>query len=132
MSDLPPVRPATPDAPLPAAGTRAPLSVLDLLGFLCVLFAAGTLAVWGFTAWDMPWNIVVGIAAPLGALVIWALFVSPRAVLRVHPFVRGLVELLLALSATIVWWSAGQAWIGLGFGVVAVVVGVLAGRQRLA
>lgn len=131
MSDLPPVRPATPEAPRPA-GTRTPLSVLDLLSFLCALFAAGTLAVWGFTAWDMPWNIVVGIAAPLGALVIWGLFVSPRAVLTVHPFVRGLVELLIALSATIVWWSAGQAWVGLVFGVVAVVVGVLSGRRRLA
>lgn len=130
MSDLPVVRPEQPAAPLPA-GTRAPLSALDVLSFVCALFAVATLAFWGFTAWELPWNIVFGIAAPLATLIVWGLFASPRAVIRVHPFVRGLVELLIYLSATIAWWSAGQAWIGLGFAVVAVVVGVLAGRPRL-
>ncbi|GAB2697924.1 membrane protein YdbS with pleckstrin-like domain [Microbacterium marinum] len=130
MTDLPTVRPEKPAEPLPA-GTREPLSAIDVLSFLSALFAVGTLAFWGFTAWDAPWNIVVGIAAPLGALVLWGLVVSPRAVLRVHPFIRGLVELLIALSATIAWWSAGQAWIGLGYGVVAVIIGVIAGRKRL-
>jgi hypothetical protein len=131
MSDLPAVRPEKPAEPLPA-GTRAPLSALDLLSFACALFAVATLAFWGFTAWEMPWNIVMGIAAPVGALVLWGLIVSPRAVLRVHPFVRSLVELLIFVAATIAWWSAGQTWIGIGFGVVAVTVGVLTGRRRLA
>jgi len=130
MTDLPTVRPEKPAEPLPA-GTREPLSAIDVLSLLSALFAVGTLAFWGFTAWGAPWNIVVGIAAPLGALVLWGLVVSPRAVLRVHPFIRGLVELLIALSATIAWWSAGQAWIGLGYGVVAVIIGVIAGRKRL-
>jgi len=140
MSELPHVRPERPAEPAPAAtapaatGTTATserLSALDLLSFLCTLFAVASLAIWGFTAWDLPWNIVFGIAAPLATLLVWGLFASPRAVIRVHPFVRGLVELLIYLSATIAWWSAGQAWIGLGFAVVAVVVGVLAGRRRL-
>jgi hypothetical protein len=131
MSDLPAVHPEKPAEPLPA-GTRAPLSALDLLSFACALFAVATLAFWGFTAWEMPWNIVMGIAAPVGALVLWGLIVSPRAVLRVHPFVRSLVELLIFVAATIAWWSAGQTWIGIGFGVVAVTVGVLTGRRRLA
>ena len=34
------------------------------------------------------------------------------------------------LSATIAWWSLGQAWIGLAFAVVAVTTGVIAGRRR--
>nr|BFF08859.1 hypothetical protein GCM10025699_01620 [Microbacterium flavescens] len=63
---------------------------------------------------------------------VWALFVSPRAVFAVHPFVRALVELLVYASATIAWWSMDQAWIGLGFGVVAVTIGVIAGRRRFA
>ena len=66
------------------------------------------------------------------ALVVWGLFVSPRAVIPTHPFVRALVELLLYATATIVWWSGGQAWIGLAFAVIAVVVGLVAGRRRLA
>ena len=129
MSETPRVSPAKPAEPAP--GTRAPLTPLDLAAFVCELVAFGSLALWGFVAWSFPWNIVVGIAAPLVALLIWALFVSPRAVFAVHPFVRALVELLVYAAATMAWWSLGQAWIGIAFGVVAVTVGVLAGRRRL-
>lgn len=130
MSETPNVRPAAP--PSPEAGTRAPLSAIDILAFVCELFAFASLAIWGFAFWPFPWNIVVGIAAPVVAILIWALFVSPRAVLAVHPFVRALVELVVYASATIAWWSMGQPWVGLVFGVVAVTIGVLAGRRRLA
>lgn len=131
MAELPRVRPEVPAEPLPA-GTRAPLHAMDLLAFVCELFALGTLALWGFTAWALPWNIVAGLGAPLLAILVWALFVSPRAVVRVHPFVRALVELLVYAAATIAWWSMGQAWVGLVFGVIAVTAGLLAGRRRLA
>jgi Protein of unknown function (DUF2568). len=136
MAELPTVRPSAPDQPNPTAadlpaGTRTPLDAVDILAFLCELFAIGTLAVWGFTAWAFPWNIVIGIAAPLAAILLWAMFVSPRAVFSVHPFVRALVELLVYASATIVWWTSGSAWIGLAFAVVAVTVGLVAGRRRL-
>ncbi len=124
------VRPEAPAEPLPA-GTRPALTAVDLLAFVCELFAFATLAIWGFVAWPLPWSIVAGIGAPLVAILAWALFVSPRAVLRVHPFVRALVELLVYASATIAWWSMGQPWIGLVFGVIAVTVGVIAGRRRL-
>lgn len=128
MSD--PVTPAPPAEPAP--GTRAPLSAIDILAFLCELFAIASLAIWGFVSWQFPWNIVAGIGAPLLAILVWALFVSPRAVIPVHPFVRAIVELLVYAAATIAWWSMGQAWTGLIFGVVAVTIGVIAGRRRLA
>ena len=130
MSDSPHVRPAKPAEPVP--GTRAPLSAIDILAFLCGLLAFASLAIWGFVFWPFPWNIVVGIAAPVVAILVWALFVSPRAVLAVHPFVRALVELLVFVSATMAWWSMGAPWIGLGFAIVAVTVGVIAGRRRFA
>lgn len=129
MPDTPNVTPAKPAEPAP--GTRAPLSAVDLLAFLCEIVAFGTLALWGFTMWPFPWNIVMGLGAPLVAILVWALFVSPRAVLAVHPFVRALVELLVYASATVAWWSMGNAWIGAAFGVVAVAIGVVAGRRRL-
>lgn len=122
---------ATPAAPL-APGTRAPLSATDVLAFVCELFAFVSLAIWGFALWEFPWNIVAGIGAPVLAILIWALFVSPRAVFAVHPFVRAVVELLVYVSATIAWWSLGLVWVGLIFGVVAVTAGVLAGRRHLA
>ncbi|WP_243077114.1 YrdB family protein [Microbacterium sp. SS28] len=130
MSEMPHVRPVPPAEPEP--GTRAPLSAIDILAFVCGLFAFGSLALWGFAMWQFPWNIVVSIAAPVLAILVWALFVSPRAVFAVHPFVRALVELLVYATATMAWWSMGQPWIGLGFAIVAVTVGVIAGRRRFA
>lgn len=116
----------------PAPGTRAPLTAIDLLAFVCELFAFASLAIWGFAAWPFPWNIVAGVGAPVLAIAVWALFVSPRAVLAVHPFIRAIAELLVYLAATIAWWDLGLAWVGLVFGVVAVTVGVIAGRRRFA
>ncbi|KAA9111326.1 YrdB family protein [Microbacterium rhizomatis] len=136
MSDTPSVQPSRPAEPAAqpgtgqAPGTRPALSALDILAFLCELFAFATLAFWGFAAWPFPWNIAAGIGAPVVAILLWALFVSPRAVLAVHPFVRAIVELFVYLSATIAWWSIGQTWVGLGFAIVAVTVGVLSGRRR--
>lgn len=121
--------PAVPTAPAP--GTRTPLSAIDILAFLCELFTFATLAIWGFATWPFAWNIVFGVGAPLVAVLVWALFVSPRAVFEVHPFARAVVELAVYASATIAWWSMDQAWIGIVFAVVAVTVGVLAGRRRL-
>ncbi|MFJ6653077.1 YrdB family protein [Microbacterium sp. NPDC091313] len=127
MADSPRVRAEAPLQP----GMRPALSGVDVLAFVCELFAFATLALWGFVSWTFPWNLVFGIGAPVAAILVWALFVSPRAVLRVHPFVRAIVELLVYASATVAWWSMGQPWIGLGFAVVAVAVGVVAGRRRL-
>ena len=62
MSDTPNVTPVPPAEPAP--GTRAPLSAIDLVAFVCEILAFGTLALWGFTMWPFPWNIVAGIAAP--------------------------------------------------------------------
>lgn len=128
MSDTPRVRPAAPPEP----GMREPLSAVDVLAFACELFAFVTLAIWGFAEFAFPWNIVAGIGAPLLAILVWALFVSPRAVFEVHPFVRAAVELLVYVSATLAWWSMGLTWVGLIFGLVAVTAGVLAGRRHLA
>lgn len=128
MPETPRVKPKAPPEP----GTRAALSAVDVLAFVCEIFAFVTLAIWGFALWPFPWNIVVGILAPVAAILVWALFVSPRAVLAVHPFVRAVVELLVYLAATLAWWSMGATWVGLIFAAVAVTAGVLAGRRRFA
>ena len=127
MTDSRNVRAQAPLAP----GMRPRPSALEIGSVICGLFAFVTLAIWGFLAWPFPWNIVAGIGAPLLALLVWALFVSPRAVLAVHPFIRAIVELFVYAAATIAWWSMGQAWIGLIFAIVAVTFGAVNGRRRL-
>ncbi|WP_336645883.1 YrdB family protein [Microbacterium sp. USHLN186] len=110
---------------------RPAVTPLDIVRVLVLLAALATLALWGFGAWAFPWNIVVGIGAPLLVLLIWALFLSPRPVLRLHPFLRALVEVLIYVGVTLAWWSMGQAWLGVAFAVVAVASGVVAGRRAL-
>lgn len=117
--------PATSEAP------RA-LTPLDIIRTVVLIVALVTFALWGALGFEFPWNLVLGIATPAIALALWALFVSPRAVIRVHPFVRVLIELIVFVSATLAWWDMGQAWIGIAFGVVAVASGVFAGRRSLA
>jgi hypothetical protein len=107
------------------------LSTLDVLRFLTELVAVGSLALWGFLSWPVPWNFVFGLGAPALAILLWALFVSPKAVLAVHPFVRIVVELLIFLSATLAWWALGQPWIGLAVGVVSIAVGVAVTRRSV-
>ncbi|WP_193598238.1 YrdB family protein [Microbacterium sp. YJN-G] len=111
---------------------RPAVTPLDLIRVVVLLVALATLALWGFGSWPMPWNIVVGIGAPVITLLVWALFLSPRPVLRLHPFLRALVELLIYAAVTLAWWSMGQAWLGIAFAAVAVTAGVIAGRRALA
>ncbi|PKQ34209.1 MAG: 4-amino-4-deoxy-L-arabinose transferase [Actinobacteria bacterium HGW-Actinobacteria-11] len=121
-----------PSDPAPVPGVDRPtFSVLDIVRAVVLVVAVASLALWGFASWDLPWNIIVGIGAPVIVVVIWALFLSPRAVLRVHPFLRAAVELLIYVGVTIAWWSMGQALIGTAFALVAVVSGVLSGRRAL-
>ena len=111
---------------------RPQITPLDIVRVLVLLAALATLALWGFGTWEMPWNIVIGIAAPVIVLLVWALFSSPRPVLRLHPFLRAFVEVLIYVGVTLAWWSMGQTWIGIAFAVVAVASGVIAGRRALA
>ncbi|MBY6060431.1 YrdB family protein [Microbacterium esteraromaticum] len=109
--------------------TRPNVTPLDIIRVLVLLAALASLALWGFATWAMPWSIVVGIGAPLIVLVLWALVLSSKPVLRLHPFLRALVELLIYVGVTLAWWSMGSAWIGIAFAVVAVATGVIAGRR---
>lgn len=111
--------------------SRPTISPLDIIRAVVLIAALASLALWGFAAWTTPWNLIVGIGAPIVVLLIWALFLSPRPVLSLHPFLRALVELLVYAGVTIAWWSMGQAWIGIGFAVVAVTAGLFAGRRSL-
>ena len=111
---------------------RPSITPLNIVRVLVLGVALITLALWGFATWPLPWNIVVGIGAPVVVLLVWALFLSPRAVLHLHPFLRAAVELLIYAGVTLAWWSMDAAWAGVAFAVVAVAAGVMAGRRALA
>lgn len=117
-------------APVPDS-TRPGISPLEIVRVVVLIVALASLAIWGFSMWAFPWTLVFGIGAPVVVLLVWALFLSPRPVLRLDSFIRAAVELLIYAGVTLAWWSMGQAWAGIAFAVVAVVAGVVSGRRSL-
>ncbi|WP_102192507.1 YrdB family protein [Microbacterium aurantiacum] len=117
-------------APVPGVD-RPVVTALDVVRVIVLVLAMASLALWGFAAWPLPWNVVLGLGAPLLVLLVWALFLSPRPVLRLHPFLRAAVELLIYAGVTVAWWSMGQGLIGSAFAIVAIGAGLAAGRRTV-
>ncbi|WP_244274750.1 YrdB family protein [Rathayibacter oskolensis] len=114
-----------------AAGTDVRIGPNDVLRFLLELFAFTTFGIWGFTTWGVPLNIVFGVGAPVVAILVWALFLSPRAVVAIDVYGRSLIELLVMGAAAVAWLDLGQPIVAIVFGVLAVVSGIIAGRRSL-
>ncbi|MDQ0576257.1 YrdB family protein [Agromyces albus] len=105
----------------------------DILRFFLELFAFVSLGIWGFMAFPLPWpGLLVGLGAPALAILVWALFVSPKAVFRIDVFGKALVEIAVFSSAAIGWWMLGQPVVAIVFAVTAAVSGILNGRRQLA
>lgn len=116
---------AVPNEPQPSIGPN------EVLRFLLELFAFVSLGIWGFVAFPLPWpGVLIGLGAPALAILAWALFVSPKAVFRVDPFGRALVEIAVFTAAALAWWMLGQPIVAVTFAVVAAVSGILNGRKQ--
>lgn len=114
-----------------AAETDIRIGPNAVLRFLLELFALVSFGIWGFTATEMPWNVVLGIGTPVIATLMWALFLSPRAVLAIDIYGRSLIELVVMGAAALAWLNLDQPIVALVFGVLAVVSGVIAGRRAI-
>ena len=102
----------------------------DILRLFLELFAIVSLGIWGFLSWSMPWNIVVGIGAPMIGILLWALFRSPKAVFHIDPYGKALIELAVMGAAALAWWDLGVPFVALVFGVIAVISGLVNGRRE--
>jgi hypothetical protein len=67
---------------------------------LCMLVALG---IWGFSE-----NIVLGVAAPLAAAVVWGLWIAPKATRRLRDPGRLVAELVLFGAAGVALTAAGH------------------------
>jgi Protein of unknown function (DUF2568) len=114
-------------------GSRPKIGPNDVLRLLIELFAFVTLGIWGFVAFPLPWpGVLIGLGAPALAILLWALFVSPKAVFHIDPFGQALVEIAVFSAAAIALWMLGQPVVAVVFAVVAAVSGILHGRKQLA
>lgn len=86
-----------------------------------------TVTIWGFLAWPLPFpGVLSGVGFLVLSVLVWALFLSPRPVLRTDRFGQALVELLLLAAAVAALLDFGVYWLWAAlYGVVAAVVGYL-------
>jgi hypothetical protein len=98
---------------------------------LLELFAIFSLGYWGYLAWPFPWpGVLFMIGAPLFAIVVWALFRSPKAVIPLDPVGRALVEIFVMGAAVATWFMLGYPIVGAVFGVVAIVSGIVNAKNE--
>lgn len=87
------------------------LTVLALVRSLFHLAAVVAITVWGFLAWPLPFpGILTGIGMLVLCVLLWALFLSPRPVLRADRFAQALFELLLLAAAVGAVLDFGWHW----------------------
>ncbi|MFC4223888.1 DUF2568 domain-containing protein [Lysinibacter cavernae] len=95
------------------------------------LFAA--IGAWGFLAWPLPWpGIATGVGSIILAILMWAVFLSPKPILHVDVYGRGLVELLLIAAAVVgLFMIDVTPIIPIALGVVAAATGLMAGLRSI-
>ena len=96
------------------------------VAFLLELCMLAALAYWGFqTGGNLPLNIVLGIGAPLLAIVVWSQFMAPRAAKRLTGWPYLVLKSIIFGVAAIGLAVAGQSTLAIIFVVVAVINQIL-------
>jgi hypothetical protein len=86
--------------------------------FLLELAALAALAYWGARTGHGVWAVILAIAAPLAAVIVWALFCAPRARRRLPLPTRAPLELAVFGLAAGGLAAAGSVLLAIIFGIV--------------
>ncbi|HMB23714.1 MAG TPA: YrdB family protein [Anaerolineales bacterium] len=89
---------------------------------LCMLAAVGY---WGFKTQTGMMKIVLGIGLPVLLIVIWSLFVAPRAVYPLHGVSHMLLSLILLGSGAVALFASGRTALGWAYAIILVVNQIL-------
>lgn len=112
---------------------RAPAGqTLPFLRGICHLIALVVITWWALAEWPLPWpGLLAGAGFFVLVVVIWALFLSPRPMLRTDRFGQALIELLLLAAAVGAMLGLGVHWaIAVLFGLAAAALGYVATIKR--
>lgn len=118
--------------PVPETSDKVSVTPNDILRIFLEIFAVISLGIWGFLSWPLPWNIVLGIVLPVVAILLWALFRSPKAVFSIDVYGKAIVEIAVMGAAALAWWDLGVPIVAVAFGLLATISGVVNGRRELA
>jgi Na+-transporting NADH:ubiquinone oxidoreductase subunit NqrE len=96
------------------------------LRFALELCAFAALGYWGSQATSSTvWCTVLAIVTPAAAIVVWGLFVAPKARVKVSEPVRWGLELVVFVGAAVALAASGHVILGAVLGAVAVANGAL-------
>ena len=98
------------------------------LRFFLEVFALVIFAYWGFqSSQGILMKFVLGIGSPLAIAIIWGVFGSPGAPIRVKGYLRVVLELLIFGLATLALYSTGNTSLALIYGIIVIVNRILIG-----
>jgi hypothetical protein len=101
------------------------------LSFLLELCGPGALAFWGWQSTDDPViKVVLAVGAPLVMVVVWGVFVAPKAPVRVPPVPKAILSLLILELTAAALIASGQQRLGIAFAVLILVNAALAAWWR--
>jgi hypothetical protein len=83
------------------------------LAFALEIAMLAAFLVWGATVAPAGWMLVAAIGAPAAAIVVWGLFLAPRAEHRLTPRLRLVAEACLLSLAAAALIAAGRDQLGL-------------------
>lgn len=125
MYDTPKRRPGRP------GGGSQPIKANHVVRLVIEVFSVFSLAFWGYYAWPYPLPALFYIVGlPAFAIVLWILFRSPKAVVKNDPVGKAIVEIAVMGAAVSTWFSLGYPIVGIVFGIIALVSGVLNFRRE--
>lgn len=81
-------------------------------------------AYWGWETTSGSGRWYLAVLAPAAVIVVWALFVSPKARIRVSKQAALAIELVLLGLVTVGLVVTGPVWLGVAYGAVALVSGL--------
>jgi hypothetical protein len=91
-----------------------------VLALLLELGVLAALAYWGFaTGSTIPVKIVLGVAAPVVAIIVWAVWGAPRSARRLRGIAYWLLRVILDAVGAIALYMSGQQLLGTIFALVA-------------
>jgi hypothetical protein len=92
------------------------VSPSEALRFFLELGGVIALAFWGLhAASTMPLQALLAVAAPVALIIVWALFIAPRAVYPIPRLAQAIAGGLLLEVAALALVVAGQPIVGLAF-----------------
>ena len=113
-------------APLHSSGGQAVNGLnLAIRFFVVELGALAAAAYWGWEATSGAGRWYLAVAAPAAVIVVWALFVAPTARIRVPKAAALAIELVLLGLVAVGLAAAGPVWLGIAYGAVALMSGLV-------